>query len=448
MRAFLQSGFGLKSVSKAGMAALASTGSVSPPDPAAQAAALSDRAGDSGALRILYIVDTLNIGGTETQMVEAALRCHAMGHQLTVACLRDEGPLRDALQQAGIPLIEFRKGKTLLSLNGLRQLLRMVVFLRRHKFQVVHSHDLWSNLLGVPAAWLARIPVIISSRRYLADLEWYTPRRNKIVRALYHLSTHVVVNSGPVRDLLLERDGVPARKVRVLHNAVDAGRIAGVRQFRERSLPDIQPSPKLIAVVANMYSAVKGHTHLIAAAGTICRLQPETFFLLIGDGPERPRLEEQVRARNLERNFLFMGRRTDVAELLACCDLSVLPSEAEALPNALLEAMACGLPVVATSVGGVPEVIENGLHGLLVPPRDPEAIAAAVLRVLSDPCLAMMLGRAAQQRIRARFSFDRLMTELHGLYSQSGAGKTISTADGVRVRRGKAAGNGNKEAHA
>jgi len=172
----------------------------------------------------------------------------------------------------------------------------------------------------------------------------------------------------------------------------------------------------VIAVVANMYSPVKGHAHLIAAANSVCSALPETIFLLIGDGRERSKLEQLAREAGLENNFLFIGHRKDVPELLACCNLAVLPSEAEAMPNALLEAMASGLPVVATRVGGNLEVIEDGKNGLLVPPRDPQALAVAIQRMLHDPLFAARLARAGQEQVRSRFSFDHLIAEFERLY--------------------------------
>src|SRR5881394_2193112 len=113
----------------------------------------------SDSTRMLHLVDTLNIGGTENQMVQTAMRLHRLGYHVTVGCLRAEGPLLQVLEEAGIPVVEFRKNKTLMSPGGLVQLFRLALFLRRGKFQVLHAHDLWSNLLGVPAAWLARTPV-------------------------------------------------------------------------------------------------------------------------------------------------------------------------------------------------------------------------------------------------------------------------------------------------
>ncbi len=368
--------------------------------------------------RVLHLVDTLNIGGTETQMVESALRMKRLGYHITVGCLRAEGPLLRVLQSASVPVVEFRKEKTLLSLNGARQLLRLAAFLRAGSFGVVHAHDLWANLLGVPAARLARTPVIISSRRYLADLEWYKPWRNRVIRLIYRLSTRVVVNSKAVQERLVDRDRVSPKKVRVIYNAVDVVRFAAARENRQRVLPNIGASSKLIVVLANMYSPVKGHACLVSAARTVCENEPNVVFLLIGDGPERPNLEAQVRNFKLDQNVVFLGRRTDVPQLLASCDLSVLPSEAEAFPNALLESMSAGLPVVATAVGGSKEIIANGKNGLLVPPGKPEELAAAVLLVLRDSRLAKKLAHAGQDDMRRRFSFDRLLAELAQLYKE------------------------------
>ena len=381
----------------------------------------------AGITRVLHLVDTLNVGGTETQLVQEALRLHARSHHVVVGCLRAEGPLLEVLQRAGIPVVEFRKGQSLFSINGLKQLLRLAIFLRLGQFDAVHAYDLWANLLGVPAAWLARTPVIISSRRYLADHEWYSPWRRKVIRMIYRLSTHVAVNSMALRDVLVKRDGLPPEKIRVIYNAVEVGRFAGARRDRRAFLPAVGGCSKLIAVVANMYSSVKGHATLIAAADSVRRSVPETIFVLIGDGRERPKLERQVSEAELEKNFLFLGRRDDIPELLACCDLSVLPSEAEGMPNSVLEAMAAGLPVIATSVGGTPEIIRDGVNGLLVPPQNPRALAEAILRVLQDPNLARTLSHAGQERIRTCFGFDRLIAELERLYREPPARRTLQS---------------------
>src|SRR5260370_31744324 len=138
----------------------------------------------------------------------------------------------------------------------------------------------------------------------------------------------------------------------------------------------------------------------MSGASSVWRVLPETVFLLIGDGQERSQLEQVVREAGLDKNVLFLGSRKDIPELLACCCLSVLPSESEALPNALLEAMASGLPVVATCVGGAREIINHGINGLLVPPQNPQALAAESLRILRGPPPALSVVRLGQGQMR------------------------------------------------
>jgi glycosyltransferase involved in cell wall biosynthesis len=211
---------------------------------------------------------------------------------------------------------------------------------------------------------------------------------------------------------------VSPEKIRLVYNAVDVRRFADAHQ-QDRILLDSGKSARFIAVLANMYSRVKGHTCLVAAARIVCASEPHAIFLLIGDGPERRQLEAQVRDAGLDNNIVFLGRRTDIPELLACCDLSVMPSESEAFPNALLESMSAGLPVVATNVGGSTEIIENGINGMLVPPGDPEKLAAAVLLLLRDSRLAKTLAQAGQNHMQEQFSFERLMGALEQLYKEA-----------------------------
>ena len=369
-------------------------------------------------LRIVHLVETLEIGGTETQAVQTALRQAAAGHNVSVACLRSEGPLQAVLQAAGIPVREFRKGRKLLSIEGVRQLFRLILFLRKNRFDVLHSHDLMSNLLGVPAARVARITRIISSRRYL-DLEWWSGWwRTQIAGLAYKLSHHVIVNSASIRDLLVHREGIKRQKITVLPNGIDIERFS-TANYKAPELSSRSTISTIIVVVANMYSPIKGHATLIKAAVDVCRHSPNTLFALIGDGKERPSLEKQVRDASLSNNFLFLGSRKDVPELLACCDISVLPSDSEGFPNAVLESMAAHLPVIATSVGGVPEVIHDEITGLLVPPADPSALSATILRLLNDQELRNRLADAGHKHVIERFSFERLIGSLEALYAES-----------------------------
>jgi glycosyltransferase involved in cell wall biosynthesis len=270
--------------------------------------------------------------------------------------------------------------------------------------------------MGVPAAWLARTPVILASQRNLAHVDWYTPFRRKLLRVIFRLSTAVIANSAAVRALLLEKFRVPADKVHVFHNGVDLDRFDDVERDRQKIDSRLSEETKLVVHIANMNSEVKGQAVLIEAARTVCTAIPLARFVLVGDGPLRGVYERRVKELELEDRVLFLGRRQDIAEILACGDLFAFPSFAEGMPNSVLEAGASGLPIVATPVGGIPEIVTHERTGLLVPPRDPEALAAAILRVLEDPGLASSLSRACQTWVRSQFSFDRLIRDLSGIY--------------------------------
>jgi L-malate glycosyltransferase len=368
--------------------------------------------------RILFVMDTLNFGGTETQTVQVAERLHAAGFRVTVACLHTGGPLTDHLERVGIRIVRFPTHGTLLSSYGAYQLFRLAWFVRREKFDVVHAHDLWANLMGIPAARLAGAPLVLSSQRDLAHLWWYTPARTQVIRLIHRLSTRVITNSDAVRQHVITQFRIPSQRVSILRNGVDSARFARARMDRKELFPSLPSECHLVVVVANMHSAVKGHHDLIEAARAVCHVIPRTKFVLVGEGQERPKIQEHVLGCGLENNFLFLGYRKDVPELLSCCDLSVLPSTAEGFPNAVLESMAAGLPVVATRVGGTAEMIEDGVEGLLVPPQDPHGLADAILRLLRDPQLARRLARAGQEKARCQYSFNRLVRELQQIYGR------------------------------
>jgi glycosyltransferase involved in cell wall biosynthesis/serine acetyltransferase len=369
--------------------------------------------------RIFHMVNSLEMGGSEHQMVEVASRQSARGYHVIVGCLSSKGPLIEVLKHAGVSVIEFNPKGGLYRPRGIFQLIRLTWFFVTHRFDVVQSHDLYSTLLVVPAAWLARVPVILSCRRDLSHWWWYTQRRRKFLRYIQNRSTYVIANSQAVRDFLVKQDGFSPDLIRVIRNGVDLERFTNVHRDRQKLFPHLALGSKLIAVVANMNVETKGHTDLIRAASVISRECPAAKFLLIGDGAERARLEVMTGELGLHETVLFAGRRTDVPTVLACCDLFVLPSWAEGLPNSVLEAMAVGLPVVATSVGGTPEIIEDGVNGLLVEPRDSHALAGAILQLLGNEGFAKQLARSAQERVHGQFSFDRLLSELDSLYLEA-----------------------------
>jgi L-malate glycosyltransferase len=380
------------------------------------AAAQSSPSPRSGR-KVFYLVDSLDVGGTESQAVELALRIPMAGYDVTLGCLRAQGPLLERLQGTAVVLREFHPRGGIDSPSGLYQLLRLSWFLRRGRFDIVHTHDLWSNLLGVPAARLARVRAIVSSRRDLAHFDWYQGKRRVWLRRIQNLSGIVLANAAPIRDALINDDGFAPDKVRVIHNGIDIDKFHNSRGDRIHLFPGVGDG-KIIVLVGNMHTDVKGHPWLIAAASAVIREFPSTRFVLVGDGEQRARFEQQVTGLGLGENFLFLGRRTDISEILASCDIAILPSKAEGLSNAVLEYMAARLPTIVSDVGGNSELVEDGVTGLLVPPADSSALSAAMLRLLRDPSLARQMGQAGYEFAAKNFSFERLVREVDSLYTE------------------------------
>jgi glycosyltransferase involved in cell wall biosynthesis len=367
--------------------------------------------------KVFYLVDSLNVGGTETQAVELALRMPSSEYEITLGCLNAKGALLEKLQGSPVRVEEFHPKGGLDSPTGVYEMLRLAAYLRRGRFDVMHAHDLWSNLMGVPAARLARVPAVISSQRDLSHFDWYRGIKRKVLRKVQGMSSVLLANATPIRDALVADDGLPARKLRVVHNGVDTSRFQGGRRDRARLFPGIGAG-KLVVLVGNMHSDVKGHPWLIEAAPGVLKEFPDTRFILAGDGGARKEFEQQVRDCGLAKSFLFLGCRSDIPEILASCDIGVLPSRAEGLSNAVLEYMAAGLPTVASRVGGNPELVEDGVTGMLVPPQDSKALEIALLRLLRDDEFARRMGAAGRRSAIEDFSFERLVREVDALYTE------------------------------
>jgi len=369
--------------------------------------------------KVFYLVDSLNVGGTEVQAVELATRLNSESYAVTLGCLRVRGPLLAKLKDSAVELVEFYPKGGFDSPGGIYQMFRLARFLRRGKFQIVHTHDLYSNLLGIPAARIARVPVIISSQRDLGHLDLYKTSRRIWLRRLQKMSAVVLTNANAVRDAILTENCFPPGMVRVIYNGVELERFRSASRNRAwLGLGENVENEKWIVLVGSMYSDVKGHPWLIDAAPSVVQEFPEVRFVLVGDGVQRAEFEKQTERLGLAKHFSFLGRRDDVPAILACCDIGVLPSRAEGLPNAVLEYLAAGLPTVASTVGGNVEIIKDDETGLLVPAEDASALAAAVLRILKEPGLAATLRRNGQSLVATNFSFQRMIDRTDQLYTE------------------------------
>jgi L-malate glycosyltransferase len=356
----------------------------------------------TGPIPIAVVMTSFEPGGTERQMIELIRRLDRSRWTVHVACFHAHGAWFGRVAEAAgsvteFPVTSFRRA------DVVRHLRAFVRWCRTHRPAIVHTTELYSNIFGLPAAALARVPIRIANRRELNPNK--TAAQIALQRAAYTVAHQVVANSRAAAERL-QQERVPLRKIALVPNGLDTGRFtARVARGRLRR----------VIIVANL-RAEKGHDVLIEAARDVLQRFPDARFEIVGAGPQRESLIERVRAREVQHAFTFLGHREDVPDRLAAADIFVLPSRSEAFPNAVVEAMAAGLPIVASAVGGIMELIADDGTGLLVPPDDPASLAARLRELMADPSRGERLGGAARREALSRYSFERMVAEFDRLY--------------------------------
>ncbi len=371
------------------------------------------------------VLTSFDPGGTERQMTELIRRLDPHRFEVHVACFRRSGLWRPIVEQAAasvteFPVTGFRSPSTAI------QLLRFARWCRSRRLQAVHACDFYANVFALTGAALARVPVRIGSRRDIR-IPLRSGGQHRLQEISYRFAHRVVANAAAAAEQL-EREGVPRSSIVVIPNGIDLARY-------EPAVP--RPVRRVVTTVANLRGE-KGHDVLVRAAAIVRDRVPGVIFQLVGDGPMHETLATDVQSLNLGTVVRFLGHREDVPALLRESDAFVLPSRTEAFPNGLLEAMAAGLPAVATRVGGIPELVDDGRNGLLVPAGDHEALAAAVIRVLTDDGVATRLAHEARRTVEARYAFERMVTAFETLYADTIAAAMPRTSTRARVGNGVA----------
>jgi len=362
--------------------------------------------------KILYLITDLKLGGAQTVLL------HILGHldknrfQPSVACLfGGDLPVGDNLRSMGITVTDL--GMT--NWWRLDSLWRLYRLLRREAPIILHSSLFHANLAARLVGRLARTPVIITWRQ---NISLGSPIRESINRLTGWMDDHVVAVSGLTRLAELKLAGRPKNKVSVIYNCIDTDRFKprenNVRAQMRTSLN--LPHEAFVCGWVGRLHPQKGIPVLLNAFDPVLAKIPEAKLVLIGEGELSNDLKTQAQSLGLSRSVLFTGARTDIPDALAAMDIFILPSNWEGLPLALLEAMSAGLPTVAARVGGIPEVVIEGQTGLLVPPEDPQALTAAIVRLGQDKNMRHRMGQAGRKRVIEHFSAGPITKSLEALY--------------------------------
>jgi glycosyltransferase involved in cell wall biosynthesis len=366
-------------------------------------------------IQIAFFAPFLMTGGTQRHLQQVLRLLDRRRFGARVFTLRAGGEVERELQADGIPVTPLGIGRGLATPSSVRAVLRAAHALRAEGIDVVHGYQWRPALVGVVAARLAGVPVAVASKRSLtgddrwARLAW---------RVIGRRADVLLTNADALRTEA-EAHGTVARW-EVIPNGVDTDwfRVDGSSAEAKRAL-GLHPVRPVLGAVGRL-EARKGHDLLLDALHVMRTLAPahRPQLLLVGDGPLRSALERRTGELGLARDVMFAGSLSDVRPALAAIDLFVLPSRAEGMSNALLEAMAAARPVVATAVGGTSEVLDADRTGVLVRPDDPEALAAAVLGLLAEPVRCARLGAAARQAVEDRFGARRMISRLEELYTE------------------------------
>ncbi len=369
---------------------------------------------DAMTIRIMHVVTALGKGGLENGLVNLIERLDPGTFEHVVCTVRGLGPNADRLPRERTQVIELGEKAA----NSRFQTAALVRAIRRFRPDVVHSRN-WGGIEGVIAGRLAHAAVVHSEHGLEADAETKEPMRRTWFRRLtYELADRVLSVSFQLRDLHAQRTGFPAHRIAVIHNGVDRARFFPDADSRARIRKElgIGESEFCIGCVANLLP-VKDHITLLNAVAAMANSNDDWRLLLIGEGPERQKLEAFVNSRReLRQRVTFLGLSSRVPELLRGMDVFVLPSVAEGICNSLLEAMSSGVAVIATAVGGNPEVVVDGESGLLFPVGDAQALANRLLQLRAEPGLRVQLGQRAVQRVREHFSIESMIHAYEQLY--------------------------------
>jgi glycosyltransferase involved in cell wall biosynthesis len=368
---------------------------------------------------ICHLVHGLTVGGAERLALRMGEHLPAAEFRVSYVCLDELGIWGTELQRAGraVQLLGRQPG------FDWRCARRLAALLRRERVDLIHAHQYTPFFYALAARHLRSRPPILFTEHGRWFPDFPRPKRMLFNRALLGRRDRVVGVGEAVRRALINNEGIPAARVEVIYNGVDlspyrdpARDRAMIRQTAREGL-GIPDSALLIAQVARL-DDLKDHATAVRAMARLAAAIPQALLLIVGEGPERTRIERIIKELNLAQHVRLVGTRSDVADILLAADLFLLSSKSEGIPLTVIEAMAARLPVVSTDVGGVGEIVVAGETGLLTPAGDDAALAAAAIELLNDAPRRARLGEQGYRRAIDKFDESRMHRDYRALYAE------------------------------
>ncbi len=370
----------------------------------------------------MHIVGRLPIGGAEVLLLNTCRKMEGFGYSIHICSLTDKGVLGPEFENMGIPIYTLNIDPYVYNIRGLFHLIRLI---RKIKPHIVQTHIYPANTLGRAAAFIANVPVVIATEHGL--YRWKKKRQFVIDRVLALISDKIIVVSNAAKKHIHRSSKIPLNKLQTIYNFIDTEpfRPKQTRSAMRHEL-GLFPQDLVIGSVGRMVKA-KGYGVLIQAVEALIAEGQEVKLVLVGDGLHLETLKKIARDYRMESHCIFTGYRRDVADMLNIMDIFVLPTLEEGFGMSIIEAFLLKLPVIATRVDAIPEIIEDGVNGLLVPPNNGKELKAAIYRLIQNKTLSATLGFNGFETVSKRFSSDIQVNVLDQFYRSLLEQKTFSS---------------------
>jgi sugar transferase (PEP-CTERM/EpsH1 system associated) len=358
-------------------------------------------------IKVMHLVLNLNVGGLERFIIEL-IKSYSNHISPIIVCLEGAGELSVFVEGAEIIALNEEPGMKFTAIR------KLVDITKKYSIQVIHTHNEAAHFYGSVAGFMGGVPVVHTRHgRYL-----HNSRKKMFLNTVSSfLSSKIVGVSGDVSELMIRNEFIPRKKVLTILNGVDVDAYSPQPAKDIFSFSTAPASAIKIGIVARL-NEVKDHLNLLNACKVLTGFTDDFQLIIVGDGPLRTQLEAEAQNLQINGSILFTGTRNDIADILNELDIYVLSSISEGTSMTLLEAMACELPVVATNVGGNPEVVMDGETGFLVPPKNPEAFAERLLLLIKERELRSTMGRAGRSRVLRHFSIAQTADKYERIYNK------------------------------
>ena len=359
---------------------------------------------------MIHLVEELTIGGLEKILTTIVLNLNKKKYNVSVWCLREGGFFADKLVKEGIDvkILRISTSRNPLSIYKLYRLLKS------HKFDIIHTHAYSAGTIGRVSAFLAGVTIVISHNHSVYT--YYNKYYHFVEWLLSFITDRVICISDKINVFAREIQRISAKELITIHNGIDdVCAVTGKRSSGLKKELGIPIKHSVVGTIAHLEEH-KGLKYLLKAASLLLASRSDISFLFVGEGTLKGELKKLCVDLKIEKDVIFAGERSDIPGLLFSIDIFVLPSLREGLPLAILEAMACGKPVIATNVGGIPEVLKHGENGILVSPKDPEALYRAMNELLDNRKKREKMGRKGKRVCDESFRAKIMVENIEGLY--------------------------------